>query len=100
MSDTTYFDYLSNRHASETMKTMVMISEQLTPEIELAIENVTSHMQHVQDAPLLDVAVVMALGHSFVAKLKELSEKENEFDLNDNNVEKFAFQLIKSMFVK
>ena len=99
MSDSSYFDYLTNRHASDTMKSILMVTDQLIPEIELAVDNVTSHMVHVQDAPLLDVAVIMAIGHTFVSKVKELSEKENEFDLNKDNIEKFAFQLIKSMFM-
>jgi hypothetical protein len=94
----TYFDYLSGKHASDNMKSLLLISEQLTPEIEAAVEDVIIKMEHLKDAPLVDLAVITSLCFALVSKLKTLAEKDNEFDLTEDNMEMFAFGLVKSMF--
>lgn len=94
----TYFEYLSGKHASDNMKSLLLVSEQLNPEIEAAVEDVTTRMEHLKDAPLINLAVITSLGFALVSKVKALAEKDNEFDLTEENMEKFAFGLIKSMF--
>lgn len=96
---TTYFDYLAQKQASSTMKSILLVAEQLTPEIDMAIDNVIdTTMAEAKDTPLLDLAIATSLGISFVSRLKELADVETEFNLTSENVETFALQLIKSIF--
>jgi len=98
VSGNAYLDYLQHKQAGQTMKSILLLSEGLTPELERTIDDITAGLGFLQDDPLVDLAVATSLCINLVERLKRLAEKGNDFDLREDNMEKFAFGLLKSIF--